>query len=299
MRDALLIAAAYLALIYAPAPTYGLERAGPDPITAAASAAAYAMLFAAARKAPPIIVAAAYTAVVSAALASSVVDAARYSIPIFAKAYTAAAALKPSHAAAVIAAVAAAPSLVPYSPRGPWPLHSYLHILYFILYYAAYEAPGRGEKLSRAGLAVVAAVMAVLAASLGLLGFKPIIVASGSMSPSIEPGDLVIVVPGAPKLGDVAVYRSGHGLVVHRVVGYVDCGAEKCLVTKGDANPVPDPEPVPPDRVVGRVALVLKGAGKPLMVLKTLPGVAAMSALVAAVVLAEYAYTRRRNLKNF
>jgi signal peptidase len=73
-----------------------------------------------------------------------------------------------------------------------------------------------------------------------LLGF----VETGSMSPTLEPGDGFVAVPAAlsddVETGDVIVFDAemlnGGGLTTHRVVGVTDNG----YITKGDANPVTD-----------------------------------------------------------
>lgn len=76
-----------------------------------------------------------------------------------------------------------------------------------------------------------------------LAGYRFDTVRSGSMSPEIGVGDLVISGPIDPEeieVGDVIIYRSQQGaLVCHRVIA-VDNDAEH-VITKGDANDGPDP----------------------------------------------------------
>jgi signal peptidase len=81
------------------------------------------------------------------------------------------------------------------------------------------------------GLVVAAAVIGQLV--------TVVAVTSDSMSPAIEAGESVVVVPWTdPGPGDVVVFdaptRPGH--VAHRVVGTTPAG----LVTRGDANPTTD-----------------------------------------------------------
>jgi signal peptidase len=69
-------------------------------------------------------------------------------------------------------------------------------------------------------------------------------VETGSMEPTMEPGDGFVAVPsavaGPVEEGDVIVFRSeeiqGGGLTTHRVVGETNQG----YITKGDANPFTD-----------------------------------------------------------
>ena len=52
------------------------------------------------------------------------------------------------------------------------------------------------------------------------LGYKPFIVLSGSMEPSIMTGDMVFVKetdPDSLKVGDVIAYKSGSAVVTHRI----------------------------------------------------------------------------------
>lgn len=89
----------------------------------------------------------------------------------------------------------------------------------------------------------------VVVISGGLLG-RPLLVAAvptGSMAPALEPGDLIPVVPlwawGSPVPGEIIVFRTpAHpNWVVHRIVAG---DAHAGYVTRGDANPGRDPEPV-------------------------------------------------------
>jgi signal peptidase len=99
--------------------------------------------------------------------------------------------------------------------------------------------------LSVAGevLAIVVVVALVAGQALGypvLLGF----VETGSMEPTLNPGDGFVAVPtaidGDVEEGDVVVFRAeqiqGGGLTTHRVVDETDRG----YVTRGDANPFTD-----------------------------------------------------------
>ncbi|MDI9619949.1 MAG: signal peptidase I [Candidatus Nezhaarchaeota archaeon] len=94
----------------------------------------------------------------------------------------------------------------------------------------------------------------------------PISVVDGrSMEPTFYDGDIVLVVgvkPSELKVGDVIVYRASNGLIIHRIIGVAVEGGRLFFTTKGDNNPVPDPMPVPEDRVVGRVVgVILPRAG--------------------------------------
>jgi signal peptidase len=93
----------------------------------------------------------------------------------------------------------------------------------------------------------VLAVVVVVSLVAGQVAGTPVLlsfVETGSMAPTMEPGDGFVAVPAAltddPETGDVVVFRAkeiqGGGLTTHRVVGQTERG----YVTRGDANPFTD-----------------------------------------------------------
>lgn len=76
------------------------------------------------------------------------------------------------------------------------------------------------------------------------------------MLPALRPGYLLFVRPGVLgiKAGDVIVFSQAQstGYVAHRVVAAKTAG----FITRGDNNPLNDPDLIPPDQVVGRVEIV-------------------------------------------
>lgn len=111
---------------------------------------------------------------------------------------------------------------------------------------------------------VVGVAMLIILGSLLNYPLLMVSVPTGSMAPAIRPGSLVPVVPlwlrGEPRLGDVVVYRTAERQwIIHRVVGG---DAAVGFITRGDANPAPDPEPVRPGQVAGVVPAW--GASNPL-----------------------------------
>ena len=111
---------------------------------------------------------------------------------------------------------------------------------------------------------IVAALVAIAVVGVGLVGFKPFVVMSGSMEPVLKVGSLAYVntrvSPGELEKGDIGTFSTEEGkTVTHRVV-LVDSDARE-FVTKGDANAQVDPAPVPFDRVVGKTVLGVPYAG--------------------------------------
>jgi signal peptidase len=81
-----------------------------------------------------------------------------------------------------------------------------------------------------------------------------LVVKSGSMEPTLEVGDVIVIEPASPEdisVGDVIVFwNPWYGnLVVHRVVNKTEEG----VYTRGDANAGIDPwSPVPYKNIVGK-----------------------------------------------
>ncbi len=92
------------------------------------------------------------------------------------------------------------------------------------------------------------------------------VVSSYSMEPTLEVGDLVVMIPPSQPcgslVGHVAIYYSPefNDYIVHRVIAVNN--VQGCTyVFKGDANPVPDPYPVPYGNIVGVVVFVIPQLG--------------------------------------
>lgn len=109
---------------------------------------------------------------------------------------------------------------------------------------------------SRAALLATAYVALGAAAFAGLRAYEPVRVSGGSMYPALRDGDVVFVSSRRkPVAGDIALLHApGHGPVLHRVVERQEDGT---LLTKGDANRLPDFAPTPETAVRGTVVRVL------------------------------------------
>ena len=106
-------------------------------------------------------------------------------------------------------------------------------------------------------------------------GYKPFIVLSGSMEPSIMTGDMVFVKetdPDSLKVGDVIAYKSGSAVVTHRIVEVKSENGETRYVTQGDANNAADQGMVKPADVEGIYQRRIAGAGNLAMFMQTTTG---------------------------
>ena len=112
------------------------------------------------------------------------------------------------------------------------------------------------ERLQAAAEFVVALCMVAALLVAGLSVWEPVRVAGLSMSPALDPGDLVIVRKNTrPREGSIALVRAaGHGAVLHRVVTISGDGT---MTTRGDGNPVDDRETVRAREVAGVVVRVI------------------------------------------
>ncbi len=107
--------------------------------------------------------------------------------------------------------------------------------------------------------------------SLGLFSYYPSVIVSGSMKPSIEVGDILILKKTRPeeiKTGDVIQFwRSERITVTHRVLEVVKESKTPYFVTRGDANNTID-DPVPFPAVRGKVVAKIPKIGWASLALK-------------------------------
>jgi signal peptidase len=125
-------------------------------------------------------------------------------------------------------------------------------------------------------LGYVLAIGLIGVATLSYTGhMKARVVLTGSMKPTINPGDLIITIPvsaRAPKKGDVVAYigrrfdGSSVGIFSHRIISG---DAKSGFLVKGDANPSPDVQRPKLKDITGIVVFVIPLIGR-LLVPKTL-----------------------------
>ncbi|MGQ9726229.1 MAG: signal peptidase I [Candidatus Bathycorpusculaceae bacterium] len=98
----------------------------------------------------------------------------------------------------------------------------------------------------------------------GLLGFTPTIIASESMTPTLNVGDIVIVLKTpttAIKIGDIIQYQTtAEAPTIHRVIDKYETGGMLWFITQGDANNAPD-NPINERQIMGKVILTIPKLG--------------------------------------
>ncbi len=131
-------------------------------------------------------------------------------------------------------------------------------------------ASGRIELVVKGLTLVLGCVAAILILGLTLLpsvaGYRTYIVLSGSMSPAIPTGAVVVAVPVDPttlKVGDVITYNRSDiaETITHRIVAVSEDGATPSFSTRGDANAVNDPWTVQFGATAGKVVLSVPFVG--------------------------------------
>lgn len=118
-----------------------------------------------------------------------------------------------------------------------------------------------GTGLSGGVLLLLILALGVLTIAVpALVGGAPLSVLTGSMRPTLPPGTLVIVRPVPVEkieVGDVITLQIESGnptVAAHRVVARnVESTGDVSFTTQGDANNTPDPEPVQPVQIRGKV----------------------------------------------
>ncbi|MEM2003657.1 MAG: signal peptidase I [Nitrososphaerota archaeon] len=109
------------------------------------------------------------------------------------------------------------------------------------------------------GTTILLALMLFLLISMLLGTPSPLVVVkSGSMRPTIEVGDILVItgvdydsIVASPDNGDVIVYKlwGYEAPIIHRAIAKTPAG----IITKGDANRDPDPwSPIPPEQIIGK-----------------------------------------------
>jgi signal peptidase I len=148
--------------------------------------------------------------------------------------------------------------------------------------------------------AVVAISVAVIAALvLVLLGFRPLVIRSGSMVPTYGVGDVVLVDQVRAdelRAGDVASleYYPEYGeSLTHRVRSVREVDGRVDVETRGDANDSSENWSVPADALVGRVVASIPAIGAPATLVRTATVPLVIGVVVVAIVLAVLLRGRR------
>lgn len=119
-------------------------------------------------------------------------------------------------------------------------------------------------------------------------GIGTAVVMSGSMEPTLSVNDLVVIGEDESyAVGDIVVYQSSDGLVIHRIVKIED----EMITARGDANNAED-DPIPSIYIKGKMILAIPHVGGAARAVKSLPGTLIL--LAAAVLLFEMSWRKEK-----
>lgn len=120
------------------------------------------------------------------------------------------------------------------------------------------------------------ALLTIVLLTSGLFTYQALTIGSGSMSPAIEKGD-VIILKGMKneetrkiKKGDVLVYNHDNKIIVHRIIKKSNNGETISFKTKGDYNNAKDSWTVKQEDVIGIVKFRIRWIGMPTVALNEL-----------------------------
>lgn len=113
----------------------------------------------------------------------------------------------------------------------------------------------------------------VVSLTCGYYKYQAIVVATGSMTPNINKGDVVIVKKLNKeeilnlKIGDILVFHRENKIVVHRIYDIYKSGNEVFFKTKGDNNNAPDGYLIELAEVIGTTKFKVDYVGYPTVIL--------------------------------
>src|SRR4029077_265338 len=141
---------------------------------------------------------------------------------------------------------------------------------------------------------VAGALLALLIAGPLALGDHPHTDLTGTMEPTISPGDVVIdeqIAPTEAKVGDIVTFRDPEQqskLLTHRVVSSQRLrDGHLAFVTQGDANNTREDWRVPADGQIGRVVYTVPWVGHIAVLARTRLGLGLLIGIPLLLILAE------------
>lgn len=120
------------------------------------------------------------------------------------------------------------------------------------------------------------ALLTIVLLTSGLFTYQALTIGSGSMSPAIEKGDVIVLKSMKNeearkiKKGDVLVYNHDNKIIVHRVIKKSNNGKTISFKTKGDYNNAKDSWTVKQEDVIGIVKFRIRWVGMPTVALNEL-----------------------------
>lgn len=121
--------------------------------------------------------------------------------------------------------------------------------------------------------------------NISILGFRQYVVATGSMEPEYNIGDLIVIRETTKeeiKIGDVINYTSENGIdtITHRVVDIIEKDGQNYYKTKGDNNNSEDSELVKYSQVKGKLVFKISKLGTVITKMFTGTGITILFAVI-------------------
>ena len=175
--------------------------------------------------------------------------------------------------------------LLPIIPNPNQYLYSVVQLIMpFILFYRIYSfyKKDRDEDIlreynkKRIGALILPSLVVLILVyfTSGYFYFHAIVIASGSMTPKILKGDVVVIekVPNKKDIdvGEVIAYKYNKIIVVHRLVKKIKVDGEYIYYSKGDANNDIDNYKITEDMIIGVVNIKIPYIGYPTVWLNNL-----------------------------
>lgn len=112
-------------------------------------------------------------------------------------------------------------------------------------------------------------LIVLICTSSGLFKYRTFVIATGSMTPNINKGDMVIIenITEEEKknlsVGDIIAFKMDNKTVVHRIINKINTSGEVFYSTKGDNNNSPDGYLLDIDNIVGLEKFRIRYIGYP------------------------------------
>lgn len=125
--------------------------------------------------------------------------------------------------------------------------------------------------------------------------YRVFLVQSGSMSPALNTGDVVIVKPiSSYQINDIVTFNSHQNFTVTHRITQLD---DNSFITKGDANSVVDQEQVNRSQVLGKVFITIPKIGYFIMFVKSLPGLIVLIIIPSTLIIYQEFLEIKKNIK--
>ena len=107
-----------------------------------------------------------------------------------------------------------------------------------------------------------------------IFGIKNFIVSSGSMSPTINVGDLIFIKDNEEiENQDIISFRIKDSIITHRIIEIKEENGKKQFKTKGDANDSEDEELINESNIEGKYIFKIPKVGNIILFLQSIKGI--------------------------